>query len=417
MVTTFEVLAMLTVVGLGVLFGRRRVRGTSAWAVVMLGFCTALAMPSVSSATEFRKGDSATVGRDENIKGDIYLFGNRSKVEGTVDGDVVILGHDAVVSGHVTGDVISFSQVLQITGQVDGNVRSFVNTLTVTGTVGKSVSVFGDSINLDSNGKIGGSLTTFAGSLSLEGQLTRDLLVFSKHTEISGPIGGGIHDKGETLSITGRASVGGPIWYEGKKEAEVSSTAKLAFPVEYHKPETTTNASRGAYFIWQIIWAAAFVVFGLVLFTLTPQFSGEAVDSAERYGASLGLGVLVCFGVPIAALIACITVVGLFVGISTMFVWYVALYYSQLIVGGLVGQWLLGRSRELWPFIGRAILGVLIVRLCTTIPRAGGWIKFAVIVWGMGAISLALYRRFEPRVPPVATAPVPPSPMVTPQPA
>jgi len=41
-------------------------------------------------------------------------------------------------------------------------------------------------------------------------------------------------------------------------------------------------------------------------------------------------------------------------------------------------------------------LGVVIVRLCTTIPVIGGWVKLAVIIWGLGAISIALYRRFQP---------------------
>ena len=54
----------------------------------------------------------------------------------------------------------------------------------------------------------------------------------------------------------------------------------------------------------QVIWAAAFVLFGLVLFQLMPEFSKEAVVNVEHYGASFGLGVLVFFGVPIAALSA-----------------------------------------------------------------------------------------------------------------
>jgi hypothetical protein len=154
----------------------------------------------------------------------------------------------------------------------------------------------------------------------------------------------------------------------------------------------------GHYYVWQVIWLGAFVLFGLVLFQLAPQFSREAVANAERYGASFGLGVLVFFGIPIAAIIACVTVVGLFVGLSTFFLWCASLYYAQLIVGALVGQWLLGRTNEIWPLIGRMVVGIVIVRLATIIPEAGGWIKFAVMVWGLGATSLALYNRFQPSI-------------------
>jgi hypothetical protein len=231
---------------------------------------------------------------------------------------------------------------------------------------------------------------------------------------LSGMVDGAIQMKGDLLTINSSAKVAGPIRYEGKKEPEVSPQAKLASPVDYRKLERKPAYMEGHYYVWQVIWLAAFVLFGLVLLQLMPRFAAEAVGDAERYGASFGLGVLVLFGVPIAALIACVTVVGLFVGISAFFLWYAALYFAQVIVGALVGQWLMGRTRETWPLIGRMAVGLVIVRLATVIPEAGGWIKFGVILWGLGAISLALYNRFQPTLaanPPSApyTPPLPPN--------
>ena len=45
-------------------------------------------------------------------------------------------------------------------------------------------------------------------------------------------------------------------------------------------------------------------------------------------------------------------------------------------------------------------LGVLLVRIVTSIPFIGFWAALAVILWGMGAISLAVYRRLQPVVAP-----------------
>jgi hypothetical protein len=83
-----------------------------------------------------------------------------------------------------------------------------------------------------------------------------------------------------------------------------------------------------------------------------------------------------------------------------LFLWYASIYYAQIIVGGLVGQWLMGRTSETWPLIGRMVVGVLIVRLCTTVPHVGGWIKWVFMLWGVGGISIALYRRFQPMLAP-----------------
>jgi cytoskeletal protein CcmA (bactofilin family) len=400
MITLLEVLALLTLAGIGVAFFRRRIRRGSARALIFAGLCAVMALPTTALATEFRKGDTVEVIKGETVQGDLYVTGARARIEGTVDGDLIVFCQSLDFSGHVTGDIIAFSQSARITGQVDGNVRGANNNLTITGTVSKNVMVFEQTFTLDSNARIGGSLTAFAENLSVDGHVGRDVLMFFAHANLSGKIGAGVRAKGESLIIGSTAVIDGPVKFEGHKPATVSSSAKLASPVEFTQMQEKHNYRDSSYYVWQVIWAAAFVLFGLVLIGLMPKFSQDAVKSAEEYGAAAGLGVLVMCGVPIAAVIACVTVVGLFIGISTLLVWFASLYFAQVIVGALVGQWLMGRTSELWPLIGRMAVGVVIVRLCTTIPVIGGWVKLAVIIWGLGATSIALYRRFQPVIAP-----------------
>ncbi|HXY25956.1 MAG TPA: hypothetical protein VEI73_14970 [Candidatus Acidoferrum sp.] len=412
MITVLEVAALMTLGGLAVMFLRRRIRRGSALALVFAGLCAALAMPSPASATEFRKGTTIDIHKDEKITGDVYITGERTRVDGTVDGDVIVFGQTVEINGHVLGDVIAFAQTVRINGQVDGNVRSACNNITITGNVAKNVMIFGQTVTLDANGKVGGSTTTFGESVNLDGNIGRDVLTFSAVADLGGKIGGGVRAKGETLIIGSGAVIDGPIHFEGNKPADVSPSAKLASPIDFKQIEKHVTYRHSDYYVWQVIFAAAFILFGLVLFALMPNFSADAVKSAEQYGASAGLGVLVLFGLPIAAVIACFTVVGLFVGISTLMVWFGCLYFAQVIVGALVGQWIMGRTSELWPMVGRMAVGLILVRLCTTIPHVGSWVKFAAILWGIGAISLAVYRRFQPMMAPGA----PPAPYTPPMP-
>jgi hypothetical protein len=53
------------------------------------------------------------------------------------------------------------------------------------------------------------------------------------------------------------------------------------------------------------------------------------------------------------------------------------------------------------------IVGLLLLRVVMMVPYVGAWIKFVVVVWGVGAISLALYRRLQPAMAPN----IPPAPM------
>ena len=397
MISLVEALAMVSLIGSAVLVLRRRWRRGSAMALMLAGLCAALALATPASATEWRKGQTVEVAQGETIQGNVFMLGSQIRVEGTVDGDVYAWGQDVTIRGHVTGDVIGGGQTIRIEGQVDGNVRTWSNSLVISGSVGRDVLCGDQTFNLDTPGKIGRSLTIFSQTIELDGKLGRDMMSFAQTASISGTVDGSIDARGKTLSINSTAVINGHTRFVGDQEPSVSSSAKLATPVKFTKHEEKRADFGKSHIFWQVILMAAFVLYGLVLMNLMPQFARESVRSAESIGASLGLGILVFFGVLIGSLIVCVTIVGLFVGLSTFFVWVIAVYAAQIVVGALIGQWLMGRTQEMWPMIGRMTVGVIIIRAITMVPH-GGWVKFGVVLWGLGAISIALYRRFQPSI-------------------
>src|SRR5260370_23266699 len=154
---------------------------------------------------------------------------------------------------------------------------------------------------------------------------------------ITGDIQGSAKIWSGELIIDSSARVGGPIDFKSDNPPQVSSGAKLAYPVHYEKPKHRDDYRTVHYYIWQVIWAAAYILFGLVLFALMPKFSEDAVKSAENYGASAGLGVLVGFGLPIAAWISCVTVVGLFFGVATLSFLDGAFLFRSMVIPWWVG--------------------------------------------------------------------------------
>ena len=412
-ITLLEVLAMLTVAGFGVAVFRRRLRRGSALALVLAGLCAALVLPATAGAVEFHKSEGTyELLKDETVKGDIFITCARGRIDGTVDGDVYFFGQSIDISGHVKGDAIVFAQSTRISGQVDGNIRNFTNNLTITGIVEKNVLTFNEVVTLDSAGKVGGSLTAFSQNVGIDGHLGRDLVLFDGETTISGTVDGEVQVKGHDMTIVTSAKVGGPIHYNGDNQAVVASGAKLASPVEYTKREHKADYRGGKYYLWRVIWTAAFVLFGLVLFLLMPKFTGETVTAGSRVGAPLGLGVLVFFGVPIAAIIACVTVVGIPLGVLTLGLWVLGLFTAEIVVGTVVGMWIMGRTTDTWGLIGRMAVGFVLVRIVYTpleqVHVIGFLVGLGIFMWGMGAISLALYNRLQPNVAAGVGGPVPP---------
>ncbi len=159
---------------------------------------------------------------------------------------------------------------------------------------------------------------------------------------------------------------------------------------------------QGHYYVWRVIWTAAFILFGVVLFLLMPKFAQETIAAAELYGAPIGLGVLVIFGIPLAAIIACITVVGIPLGVLAVGFWLLMLCSAEIVVGTVVGNWILGKAHDTAGLIGRMALGFVLVRLVYTgleqMHVIGLLAGLGILMWGMGSISLALYRRLQPTI-------------------
>jgi cytoskeletal protein CcmA (bactofilin family) len=409
MFSLVEVFAVVTMVGFGLFAFRRFLRRGSAMAVLFTGLGLLVAMAPAASATEFRKGDSVTVKKDEVIKGDLFVTGKHVRIEGEVDGDVYAFAEQVDVTGRINGDLIGFVQTERITGVIDGNLRTAANNVTITGTVERSVLTWNQVFNLDSGGKIGRSLTAGGQTLTVDGKVDGDFLSFSESTSISGFIGGSVKGRGKSLSIGSGAEIDGKTVFYGEQPPSVASDAKLGSSPEFTKAEHHAHERDAGYYVWRIIWTGAVILFGLVLAGVMPKFAKETVESGGHLGASFGLGVLVFFGVLFASILACVTIVGLLVGLSSLMLWFVMLFAAEIVVGGIVGQWIMGQAEEFWPFFLRVVVGVVAVRIVTSIPFIGFWAGLIATIWGMGAISLAIYRRLQPTLAPnIPSMPLPP---------
>ena len=111
-----------------------------------------------------------------------------------------------------------------------------------------------------------------------------------------------------------------------------------------------------------------------------------------------GFGLLFLFATPIAAIIACCTIVGLGVGIVTLVLYALAVYSSTIFVAGWLGEALLGSRASMGAAIGRLALGLFILHLLRVLPYVGGWTLFISIFWGLGALVMALYKRMRPQL-------------------
>ena len=388
---------------------RRHWRRLTTVAAVMGVLLFALAAPQRAGAAETKKGDpNFTLPSGEVVHTDLFVVADRTEIDGEIDGELVVWSREVIVNGHVKGDVLCGAETLRMNGTVDGNMRTFVKSLDITGTVAKNVMTWSGETDLENKGSIGGSLTLGSNDASLAGKIEKDVMAMAHTLDLTGTLGQDATLRADTLNIGSSAEIKGHVKCECKREPVIAPGAKLAGGIERGIQRTIpaeTPRYERARFYWHriLLWGVGFV-FGLVVLLLIPNFYADATAACKKYAPAAGFGLLFLFATPIAAIIACCTIVGLGVGIATLLLYFIAMYASTIWVSGWLGEALLGPRPGLGPAIGRLALGLFILHVLRILPYVGGWILFVVMFWGFGAMVLAIYKRLRPQL---ATTPAP----------
>ena len=145
-----------------------------------------------------------------------------------------------------------------------------------------------------------------------------------------------------------------------------------------------------------LFWGSAFLV-GLAFILFAPGIVSEAVRSSDRFATAFGFGSLLMIAVPVVAVILCVTLVGIGLGIASLLLYLIGIYSGQCFVGAWLGEKMLGAGTGTSALIGRLALGLLVIRILRLVPFAGGLLLAVVTVWGFGALIVALYHAARPQ--------------------
>jgi hypothetical protein len=239
-------------------------------------------------------------------------------------------------------------------------------------------------------GEIADDVVVIDGPVSVAGRVRGDLVVVSGKLRISGTVDGDVAAVSDRATLAPGARIGGDLVYGDKRpvvpggatvEGDVDrvSVGEIVDPVGFI----------GAAALWIAVSVSALVL-GLLLLWLAPRALEAAFAAASTsLGPTIGWGLLLFFGLPIVALIALVTLVGIPLGVALLLA--LLPLYS---IGYTTSAWLLGR-RLLGPPRGRVLAflaGLAILRVLAIIPILGGIVWFAATVVGLGALLLATWR-------------------------
>jgi hypothetical protein len=238
------------------------------------------------------------------------------------------------------------------------------------------------------------------GPVTMRGRTTGDLIALHGTVLINGPVHGDVVVLSKNgLHFGPRARIGGDLTYRGTLPPRASAIVGG----KIHKANLNKAGDAFGFVTAAAVWIAATIstlIFGLLLLWLAPRAADAAFEVARgAVGPAIGWGIGLFIGLPVIALIALITLVGIPFGIGLLLG-----LFPIYALGYATSGWLLGR-RLVKPPRGRPIAflaGWAILRVAAIVPVLGALVWLAATVFGLGVLIVTLWQA---RAQPVAAQP------------
>ena len=317
---------------------------------------------------------------NDNMEGSGFVAGNLVRINNEVNGLLFAAGNDVKVASRsdyafVAGSILDINESTFKDGFVAGSIINLTNVnverdlyvagqnITLTGNVGRNVFITGDNITID--GVVNGDLYVDATTI-----------VINSNTKINGKLK---YNDDTEITISKDAVIGTKTTYKNSSRSSSIDTKTLTKAVIVNKLiDTLFNLLN-------------MLIVGLLMILLVPRLFDKLREiEARRLLPSFAWGLLILVAVPIVALIALMTYVGMATGLVAGAIYGILIYtstiFSTFVVTGLIFKKV--KNPYLILLIGLPILYVI-----KLVPFLGGLVSFAALCLGLGLLTNIIKRK------------------------
>jgi cytoskeletal protein CcmA (bactofilin family) len=403
-----------------------------------------------------RTGQDVVIPAGETINDDLYVTAASFTLDGTVKGDLVVFAQTITINGGVEGGLIAAGQTIILNGDVKGSARIAAASVYIgsSANIGNDLVAAGASLESRGGSQIGRDVVFAGGQVLLGGDAARNALVSTGGLEIKGKIGGNVAaylgtpgENGQPMGMRNFSNSGIPIPTVPTGltidpaariggNLEYTSTATLPIPggvvagqVIHLMPSPSAAELAAArqqnmgqrvlsWFLNLLRRIVVLIILGLLAVWLFPRLvknTGGELQSKPWW--SLLWGVVGFPALAILILTILFVTILLFAIFGLMTLWSMsglvvtlgalvlfmlifgfmvsAVYIVKIVVGDLLGKLILNAiqpdlgKHKVW----RLLIGIIIVAVLVSLPFIGWLFGLAVLLFGLGALWIASYRR------------------------
>ena len=377
---------------------------------LFLGFLFALP----SQASVIRGGETVSI--DQPSEENHYLAGGEIYVRAPIGGDVFAMGGSIEISAPVADDVMLAGGELILKAPIGGDLRvaggevsieaNIAGDLLIAGgevTVHPGVLIGGDLLlmagNLEFHGEVGGDARIMGGEIELEGGSLQALQARAGKLQINTVVRGPSSLVAEAIELGGEARFLGDVEYWSENgEIDFGPYLGEGASARLNPDLATERKDAGPGWMLPVYRFLAGALLIVLLVYFAPSFFRKHAGYVSQHlGSSFGYGAAYFILVPLLAIIAMVTIIGLPVGLIML-----AGYGVSLLLGGALASVILAyelekRQGRHWT-TGKVILvaiGISLgIRLVSLIPVLGWLVVFFLLAVTFGYLYKVLSRKY-----------------------
>lgn len=373
------------------------------WRFASIAALTIAVLASPARAADHGDSSAVIIDTDESM----VLVGGDVRPSKPVAENLVAAGGRIVVDHPVGGHAVLAGGSIDLRGPVAGKLRAAGGSVSVESAVADGMSAVGGEVRITRDAVVDGYAHIMGGTITIDGRIVGPLKASADRIVINGEVTGDVRAAGEDIVLGPGAKIGGALRYSSNKDVTQGAGATVgggltrqAFDAK-DADDVPHIKHRGATIAGTVFSFLALLGAGALFLSAAPIFSVETPDRIKSTPwKALGVGLLTVIGVPVLAVLFMITIVGIPVGLLLLL-----LYPFALLLGFIVATLFVGNSgaslikRPPPPTIAAAIgyfaIALVVVMLLGKVPSVGGLVLCVLILFGVGAFEVELYRRMK----------------------
>jgi cytoskeletal protein CcmA (bactofilin family) len=357
----------------------------------LLAFAFAAA-PEPARALLVHRGGDYHVAAGEHVAESVFTRGaDRVDVDGAIDGDLIAMAERVTVRGRIAGSLYVFCRELDVTGTVDGEIHVVAEQTRIEGTVRGDVYALVEALALTSTARIQGDIEAISEEAVVEGSVARDLYVNGDRLDVRGSVGRHVssHWLKEITLVGGTVEVSLPegTSIDRAPGARVDGEVRTRVLESPHRHYLDHYRS-WHFYAWHLLYFTGAFLFGLLAYQLAPVIFRGMIANGSQLLRTFVTGFVMLVVMPVAMIAAALTVIGIPIAIAALFLYILALYTADIVVGAWLGGLLLPPADDsLFEFGKSLAAGLAIVSAVALVPFVGPAAGVVVLLLGLGLLA------------------------------